>query len=188
MPRGPRSAKYSPAYVIGVPLMGGATMGIEDVTDKAPSPARGKIGGKNELKSSQRPNEVLLLATQPFAAGPSAIRFFTPHNPQDRALYDAGVHNCSRNRLVTRAIISYRWHRRARRRVPFLRFLRRTTRHAPGPMTAANRRSCLSLVMESPNRVTDGTVVPSDEEQHRPNLIKLASDKADRKCACSLPS
>jgi hypothetical protein len=50
MPRGARSAKYSPAYVIGVPLMGGATMGIEDVTDKAPSPARGKIGGKKRAK------------------------------------------------------------------------------------------------------------------------------------------
>jgi hypothetical protein len=30
--------------------MGGATMGIEDVTDKAPKPARGKIAGKKRAK------------------------------------------------------------------------------------------------------------------------------------------
>ena len=55
---------------------------------------------KKELKSSQRPNEVLLLVTQPFAAGPSATRFFSRRTTSRSGLtvYDTGVHNCSRNR------------------------------------------------------------------------------------------
>jgi hypothetical protein len=101
MPRCPRGEKHS-ADVIGAPVMGAriATGKIEDVTDKTPNRAKGGKVEKNELKSSQRPNEVLLLVTQPFAAGQSATRFFSRRTTSRSGLtvYDTGVHNCSRNR------------------------------------------------------------------------------------------